>query len=85
MNAFINASNVISWQPWSYTGNNKRPQPDNAELAINGTPESCLAVLNNVYKDGLHWHDVACYHPKAFVCEDSEELLRFVLNAVSNN
>jgi len=66
-----------SYQPWSYTGNNKRPQPDNAELDINGTPESCLALLNNVYKDGLHWHDVACYHPKAFVCEDSEELLRY--------
>jgi len=66
-----------TYQPWSFTGNNKRPQPDNAELDINGTPESCLAVLNNVYKDGLHWHDVACYHPKAFVCEDSEELLRY--------
>jgi hypothetical protein len=25
-----------SYQPWSYTGNNKRPQPDNAELDING-------------------------------------------------
>ncbi|ODM99338.1 Collectin-43 [Orchesella cincta] len=65
------------YQPWSFTGNNKRAQPDNAEYDINGTPESCLAVLNNVYKDGVHWHDVACYHPKAFVCEDSDELLRY--------
>jgi len=42
-------------------------QPDNAEFQINGTPESCLAVLNNVYNDGVNWHDVACYHPKVMI------------------
>jgi len=66
------------YQPWSQSGNNKVPQPDNAEVKINGTPESCLAVLNNVYKDGLNWHDVACYHEKPFFCEDSDELINYV-------
>jgi len=66
------------YQPWSFTGRNKIPQPDQAELGINGTPESCLAMLNNVYGDGIHWHDVACYHEKQWVCEDSDELLQYV-------
>ena len=39
--------------------------------------EACLAVLNNFYADGVVWHDVACYHEKFFVCEDSDDLLDF--------
>lgn len=42
-----------------------RPQPDNRE---NGK-EFCLAVLNNFYNDGIRWHDVACHHEKAIICE----------------
>lgn len=67
-----------TYNPWSQTGNNKRPQPDNAEYLINQTTEQCLAVLNNVYHDGIQWHDVACYHKKPVICEDSDELLRYV-------
>lgn len=67
-----------SFNPWSQTGHKKARQPDNAEYDINGTTESCLAVLNNVYNDGIAWHDVACYHEKPFICEDSEELLNYV-------
>ena len=40
--------------------------------------EACLAVLNNYYKDGIVWHDIACYHKKPFVCEDSDDLIRFM-------
>merc|ERR1712071_742765 len=54
-------------QPWSYTGHFKAPQPDNAEFSINNTTESCLGVLNNVYKDRTQWHDIACYHTKAVI------------------
>lgn len=70
----------IGWgyNPWSQTGHKKVPQPDNAEYDINQTSESCLSVLNNVYNDGIAWHDVACYHEKPVVCEDSEELLNYV-------
>ncbi|KAG8228093.1 hypothetical protein J437_LFUL000095 [Ladona fulva] len=68
----------FSTNPWSQTGHERRPQPDNAEFRINQTPESCLAVLHNVYGDGVKWHDVACYHEKPFICEDSEELLNYV-------
>lgn len=70
--------NGWGFNPWSQTGHKKVKQPDNAEYDINGTNESCLSVLNNVYNDGIAWHDVACYHEKPFVCEDSEELLNYV-------
>ena len=59
------------------------------------TTESCLALLNNLYNDGVRdlafkvrllticfpqvkWHDVACYHRKHVLCEDSETLLDYV-------
>lgn len=70
--------NNFGFNPWSQTGHKKVRQPDNAEFEINGTNESCLAVLNNVYNDGIAWHDVACYHEKPFICEDSDELLNYV-------
>lgn len=66
------------YNPWSQTGHKKQRQPDNAEFDINGTTESCLSILNNVYNDGIAWHDVACYHEKPIVCEDSDELLNYV-------
>lgn len=68
----------FSYNPWSQTGHKKIPQPDNAEYDINQTTESCLSVLNNVYNDGIQWHDVACYHEKPFICEDSDELLNYI-------
>jgi len=67
-----------SYQPWSPTGHLKIPQPDNAEEDINGSKESCLGLLNNIYSDGVVWHDIACYHPKPFMCEDSDALLDYV-------
>lgn len=63
---------------WLGTGHKRIPQPDNAEYDINRTPEACLAVLNNVYNDGIWWHDVACYHEKPVVCEDNPELLNYI-------
>lgn len=66
------------YQPWSQTGHTKVPQPDNAEFDINQTSESCMGVLNNIYNDGIKWHDIACYHKKPVVCEDSEDLLNFI-------
>ncbi|VVC44004.1 C-type lectin, conserved site,C-type lectin fold,C-type lectin-like/link domain,C-type lectin-like [Cinara cedri] len=70
--------NGWSYNPWSKSGHKKKPQPDNAEFDINGTVESCLSVLNNVYGDGIAWHDIGCYHEKPFVCEDSDELINYV-------
>lgn len=67
-----------SYNPWSSTGFRQQAQPDNAEFYVNGKNESCLAVLHNVYDDGIKFHDVACYHKKPFMCEDSEELLKLV-------
>nr|QIE05466.1 C-type lectin 2 [Portunus trituberculatus] len=66
------------YQPWSDKGHTGGPQPDNAEFDINQTSESCLGVLNNLYNDGIKWHDIACYHKKPFICEDSDELLRYI-------
>ncbi|KAG5880918.1 hypothetical protein JTB14_035139 [Gonioctena quinquepunctata] len=73
-----------SYLPWSRTGHKKQPQPDNAEYDINKTTEPCLAILNNVYNDGIAWHDVACYHEKPVVCEDSDELLDYVSSTNRN-
>ena len=55
-------------------------QPDNAEYLLKPsqvTVEACLAVHNDWYDDGISWHDVACYHKKPFVCEDSDTLMEF--------
>ena len=64
---------------WSLTGGAGERQPDNRELELTGeNDEACLAVLNNYYKDGIVWHDIACYHKKPFVCEDSDDLLEYM-------
>lgn len=73
-----NFRTYLGYNPWSQTGHKKLQQPDNAEYEINKTTESCLSVLNNVYNDGIAWHDVACYHEKPVICEDSSELLNYV-------
>jgi len=49
---------------WSHTGGNGVAQPDNRE-----GNESCLAVLNNFYNDGVRFHDVSCGHRKPVICE----------------
>jgi len=73
-----------SYQPWSFTGHKTQfegrnvSQPDNAEFDINGSVEACMGVLNDIYTDGIKWHDIACYHTKPFVCEDSDQLLEFI-------
>ena len=47
---------------WSTRSASGRPQPEEGN--------ECLAVLNNVYNDGVRWHDVACHHRKPTICED---------------
>jgi len=37
-----------------------------------------MGLLNDIYEDGVKWHDIACYHTKPFVCEDSDQLLEFM-------
>jgi len=51
---------VRGQHPWSFTGRTG-PQPDGGER--------CVAVLNNVYRDGVKFHDVSCHHRKPVVCE----------------
>lgn len=72
------------YQPWSPTGHKTKiqgksvAQPDNAEFDINESVEACMGILNDIYEDGVKWHDIACYHTKPFICEDSEQLLDYV-------
>jgi len=55
---------------WSHTGGAGLPQPDNRAAGENPpSQETCLAILNNFYADGIKWHDVACHHKKPTVCE----------------
>ena len=61
------ASNTIRFSDslhWSHTGGAGRAQPDNRE-----GDETCLAVLNNFYNDGVKFHDVSCHHRKPIICE----------------
>ncbi|XP_076269974.1 L-selectin-like isoform X2 [Rhynchophorus ferrugineus] len=58
---------------WSETGEIGKPQPDNKE----GSYENCLAILNQLNNDGVHWHDVACHHLKPWVCEENIQLMRY--------
>lgn len=48
--------------PWSFAGL-RGPQPDGAGS------EDCLAILNDVYNDGVKFHDVGCHHRKPTICE----------------
>ena len=62
---------------YPFTFRNGVRQPDNREGAQGGETESCMAVLNNFYGDGIKWHDVACAHEKPIVCEDVEGHIQF--------
>ncbi|XP_049855293.1 uncharacterized protein LOC126335863 [Schistocerca gregaria] len=61
---------------WSDGGGLGYPQPDNREKLQGGSEESCIAILNNLHNDGLHWHDLVCDHRLPFICEDNDELLQ---------
>ena len=78
-----------SYQPWSDTGhktqfNNgvKVAQPDNAEFEINGSVEACMGILNDIYQDGVKWHDIACYHTK--VRKSENNLIKAIFSATTN-
>ena len=49
--------------PWSPQGL-RGPQPDGEGA------EHCVAILNNVYNDGVKLHDVGCDHDKPTICEN---------------
>lgn len=40
--------------------------------------EACLAMINNKYRDGRVWHDVACHYRSVIVCEDSDQLIALI-------
>jgi len=66
-------------QPDNYEGIKEgtvKNTKDKSGLTVDGLQEfydeACLAVLNNKYKDGIQWHDVACYFRSKIICEDSD-------------
>jgi len=76
-----------AFHDWSGTGGftPARAQPDNREqVQQGGESESCMAVLNNFYGDGIKWHDVACHHEKPIICEDVEGHLAFARQTFPN-
>jgi len=77
-----------AFHDWSATGGfspSPKPQPDNREQTqLGGESESCMAVLNNFYGDGIKWHDVACHHEKPIICEDVEGHLAFARQTFPN-
>jgi len=67
-----------AFHDWSHTGGLGVQQPDNREeTQLHGDTESCMAVLNNYYGDGIKWHDVACTHEKPIICEDVDGHLAY--------
>jgi len=77
-----------AFHDWSATGGfspSPKAQPDNREQTqLGGESESCMAVLNNFYGDGIKWHDVACHHEKPIICEDVEGHLAFARQTFPN-
>jgi len=69
---FAPSNSRSQFHDWSQTGGAGRPQPDNREGG-----ESCMAVLNNFYGDGIKWHDVNCELEKPIICEDVEGHLEY--------
>ena len=54
------------------------PQPDNGEQRLRlleGREEACLALATGLWQEETVWNDIACYHPKEWICEDSDSLL----------
>merc|ERR1719422_800307 len=54
------------------------PQPDNGEQRLKlleKKEESCLALASGLWQDETVWNDIACYHPKEWICEDSDIFL----------
>ena len=70
------------------TGQGDRRQPDNGEESLDlnlpdrpegaGREEACLAVARNLWEDGYWWNDIACWHKKEWICEDSPDLMKKV-------
>jgi len=55
------------------------PQPDNAEQKLKlleKKEESCLALATNLWQSDTVWNDIACYHQKEWICEDSDQMLK---------
>ncbi|XP_043197762.1 uncharacterized protein LOC122368156 [Amphibalanus amphitrite] len=50
-------------------------QPDQCD---NRVDEACMTIGNNLFGDGIKWHDETCHMQKHFICEDSDELINFV-------
>ena len=76
---FAPSNSNTGFHDWSHTGGNGARQPDNREGG-----ESCMAVLNNFYNDGVKWHDVACHHEKPIICEDVEGHLQYARQQFPN-
>ena len=57
----------------------KVAQPDNAEQRLkllDKKEESCLALATNLWQSDTVWNDIACYHQKEWICEDSDQMLK---------
>jgi len=73
----IPAPRACGYCNWSHTGGLRKAQPDNREEKQGGKDEACIGILNDVYKDGIKWHDIECRHKKPIICQESQELLDF--------
>jgi len=65
-----NVFNGRKFNGWSSTGPLSKAQPDGILKADGFGEQACAAVLDNVFNDGLTWHDTKCNDRRHIVCED---------------
>jgi len=63
-------NNPRKFNAWSDSGPGGRIQPDGILKADGFGEQACTAILDNVYNDGLTWHDTKCNDRRQIVCED---------------
>jgi len=77
-------TNVFSgrqYNAWSSRGSSGQAQPDGVLKPDNFGTEACQAVMDNVFGDGLRWHDMVCAERRHIVCEDlPNDNINFVRN-----
>ena len=49
---------------------------DNTPTDDDDEQESCLALATNLWQSDTVWNDIACYHQKEWICEDSDQMLK---------
>ena len=65
-----NVFNGPQFNAWSSRGSSGRSEPDGVLKPDGFGTQACQVVMDNVFGDGLRWHDAVCGERRHIVCED---------------